>query len=130
MDNLQLLVEYFFNQFLFVFIVCLLGSFVRDCTDTIKNLSSINLKKVFISTLFCSIGLTALFDYISFKFSLTILICFFSGMWSYKLLEAATNWFVVKTFLKHFLGRVKSDVGNAVSDTLNEIDSNKDKEDK
>ena len=124
------LLDYILNRFLVVFIICFIGSFVKDLYDTYLNLSPIYIKRITISSMFAAVVLCAGFEYYGVNIALFVLICFFSGIWSFKVLEVMMNWEMVKVLLKHLFKNTKTIIGNAVSETMEELDKNSSEENK
>ena len=124
------LLDYILNRFLVVFIICFIGSFVKDLYDTYLNLSPIYIKRITISSMFAAVVLCAGFEYFEVSIALFVLICFFSGIWSFKVLEVMMNWEMVKVLLKHLFKNTKTIIGNAVSETMEELDKNSSEENK
>lgn len=116
------LLDYILNRFLVVFAICFIGSLVKDIYDTYINFSPISIKRITISSMFAAVVLCAGFEYFEVSIALFVLICFFSGIWSFKILEAMMNWEVVKILLKHIFKNTKTIIGNAVSETMEDLD--------
>lgn len=132
--TVKLFLEYIYNRFALVFFICLLGSFVKDWQSTMKTLSKFDIKRIIISSLSASMVVSAITEYIHFKFSVYIFICFLSGLWGYKILECITNWDFVKNFL-YIIGNVfKSDLTDIIIEATkdieheNEMEKNNEKE--
>ena len=124
------LLDYILNRFLVVFAICFIGSLVKDIYDTCLNLSHISIKRITISSMFAAVVLCAGFEYYEVSIALFVLICFFSGIWSFKILEAMMNWEVVKILIKHLFKSTKTIVGTAVSETIEDLDKNSSEEKK
>lgn len=122
--TLNVLLNWLYQKYVFIFIICLLGAFIRDIADTYKNKTTINIKKIISSSLICSLILTAIMDYITnISVSLYVLICFFTGLWSLNIIDYVMNWKFVKRVIGRILGSVKNNVANSVAATLDEIDN-------
>ena len=120
--SILILAQWLYDKYLMVFILCFLGNYLKDSLDTIKSLSKINIRKILVSTIFCSIIDTAILDNFSVSFSVYVLICFFTGMWSYKIMEYATNWKFILRFLKYLVKSFTGAVGKSLSETLDDLD--------
>jgi hypothetical protein len=120
--TLALLIDYLYNKFLMAFVISLLGAFTRDVMDTYKNLSKINISKVVCSSIFSSVILSAIIDIVNWNFSVHVVVCFFTGLWSHKLLEFVMDWNIVKTFLVNILKNTKGTVAQSISETIKEVD--------
>lgn len=129
--TLALFIDYMYNRFILTFVLCLLGALSKDLYDTIKNLNKINISRILVSSLFGSITMSALLDVVNWKFSIHVLVCFFTGMWAFKLLEFAMNWNIVKAFLKALFKQSKGVISKTITETISDIEeSNKDDDEK
>lgn len=125
MSNLtiELFIDYMYNRFLIIFFICLAGSLVHDVCGTIKNLSKIEYMKDIISALFSAIVLSTIIDIVNWNFSLCVLVCFLTGIYSFKLLELALNWKVMKSIVLNILKQSKGIVGEAIVKTSEELET-------
>jgi hypothetical protein len=112
-------------MYLIIFFICLIGSLVRDIFDSITNLNHINIKKILISVVFTSVILEAVLKYLNLSIELYVCVCFFSGMWSFKILELAMDITVVKMLLKNILKNSKNTIGESIADTIEELSDEK-----
>ena len=126
--TLSVLLDYL-SMYFIIFFVCFVGSLIRDIFDTISNLNHINLKKIIISVVFISVILKAVLDMVDIPLTMCVLVCFFSGMWSFKLLEIAMNWKVIKTLTKNILINSKDAVCKSVAKTIEELSDDKENSD-
>ena len=124
--TINLLIAYIYNRFALVFFICLLGSFVKDWSSTISSLSKFDIKKIISSSITSAILICAVTDYIHVNLPFYILICFFSGLWSYKIMEIATSSDFLKKVLRVILGRRFDE--NELDSILEPIEKNLDKE--
>lgn len=106
-----------------VFFICFVGSLSKDIIDTIKKLNHIEVKKDLISALFCSLGLTAIFEHYKLSIGTCVFVCFFVGIWSFEILKLAMDWQVVRTLLKHFFKNSKNVLSNSLAETIEEMDN-------
>lgn len=125
------LLDYILNRFLVVFAIVFLGSLVKDLYDTFVNLSPISIKRILVSSLFGAIVLCAVVEYFKkISISAFVLVCFLSGVWSFKILEYMMNWKFVRTLLKNIFKGTKTVIGEAVSETLEDLNDEESSEEK
>ena len=118
----------YISNFVTIFFVCLMGSFTRDIFDTIVKLNKINIKKIVISAIFITIVLMAVFEYWSVEsLGLIVFLCFFSGLWSFKLLKLALDQKVVTAILKNIFKNSKDTLSKALTETINDVEDEKSK---
>lgn len=117
------LLDWLYQDYSIVFIVCLLGAFAHDIYDTAKNDSKINIKSIISSSLICSIILSVVIDYFN-KYSLStrIAICFFTGMWSNNIIGYVINWNFVKKLFCNYLKNTKGTISKSLSTTLEDME--------
>lgn len=125
--TLIVLLNWIYQKFSLIFVICLLGCFIRDLMDTMKNCTKINIKQDIISAFACSIILAAVLDDVLISFSEYIFICFFTGIWSFKILEYILNWKFAKILLKNLFKIIESNIGKAFNNTIDELDKKDDK---
>ena len=116
------ILQWLYERYLIVFLLCFLGSFIRDVFDTIVSLSKIDIRKILVSTVFCSIIDTAILDNLSMDIGVYVAICVFTGMWSYDIMRYATNFKFILRFLKYFAKSFMGAAGKSFSDTINDLD--------
>lgn len=121
--TIALLLDFILNNFLVINILVTLGAFVKDMYDTLINLTPISIKKIFISSFAGSVILCAVLEYIQINIGLCVLICFCTGVWSFKLFEVLLNWDKMKILLKHLIGNSKIIVGKSLVDTMEELEN-------
>lgn len=121
--SIFVLAQWLYDKYLMVFILCFLGSYLKDTIDTMKSLSKINIRKILVSTIFCSVIDTAILDYFCVTFSVYVLICFFTGLWSFKIMEYATNWKFILRFVTYLVKSFTGVVWKSFYETLDDFDS-------
>lgn len=102
-----MIIDYLINNYLISFIMCLLGSLLKDMVQNIQNSKKLNIRKIFISTLFSSFLAASILDYLTAKFSFPVVImcCLIIGVWGFWLLQLVTRHdtfllFISKIFKK------------------------------
>lgn len=125
--------DWLYQDYSMVFLLCLIGSFTHDIYDTAKNNTKINVKSIISSSLICSILLSVVTDYL-YKYSMNvrIAICFFVGMWSNNIIGYIMDWDFVKTLFRNYLKNTKGAIQKTLNSTLEEIEdeNNEKKEEK
>ena len=124
------LLDYILNRFLVVFVIVFFGSLVKDIYDTFINLSPISIKRILISSLFGTVVLCAVVESFKLSISAFVLVCFLSGVWSFKILEYMMNWKFVKVLVKNIFKSTKTVIGDAVSETLEDLNDEESSEEK
>lgn len=124
------LLDYILNRFLVVFVIVFFGSLVKDIYDTFINLSPISIKRILISSLFGTVVLCAVVESFKLSISAFVLVCFLSGVWSFKILEYMMNWKFVKVLIKNIFKSTKTVIGDAVSETLEDLNDEESSEEK
>lgn len=124
------LLDYILNRFLVVFAIVFFGSLVKDVYDTFINLSPISIKRILISSLFGTVVLCAVVESVKLSISAFVLVCFLSGVWSFKILEYMMSWKFVKVLIKNIFKSTKTVIGDAVSETLEDLNDEESSEEK
>ena len=125
--TIMTLVLWLYKSFSLVFVITFFGSLMYDLMDTIKRKTKIGIKRTLISSLICSFVITPIFDLVeNINFSIFILICFFIGIWSNKLVNYILDWI----FAKKVLGLLIKELGKDISETVMKTIDTIDKEDK
>ena len=71
------LLDWLYQDYSIIFLLCLLGSFTHDIYDTAKNNTKINVKSIISSSLICSILLSVVIDHLNkYSIDVKIAICF------------------------------------------------------
>lgn len=127
-DNISVtvLLEYLYNRFLVTFILCMVGSFIKETMVLSKKYKKINIKKVILSGLFSSCIVCAVVDYVSMTFSIYSIVCVLFGMWGYQLLLLFLN----ANFMKKFASVVFRNVSGPLSKYANDLDESLKEENK
>lgn len=126
------LLDYICNTFLVSFIMCLIGSLMRELMSSINDVNNIRLKRVGVSTVFSSFLMSAASTWIKSKvpFAGYIFCCLMAGLWGYQLILVATNIKIMMVFVKNILKNISTPLGEAAKETVNEIEKTKDNNDK
>lgn len=119
------LLNYIYNNYAIAFIMCLLGSFIKDAIDGLNNSNTLNIKKIFVSTIFSSFLAGAASDWIKLKISFGgyLFICLIIGMWGFWILKCASNSSIMYIFFKKLFKNLSGPLAKSISDAANEIDN-------
>jgi len=102
--SLNILLEYLYKRFVVTFLLCLVGAFIKESTVTGK----ISFTKILSSTIFSSVLICVLMDYVEVPFSLFAAITILVGMWSSSLIKLFLNLKFIqslgKTLIKNISG--------------------------
>ena len=124
--NFTTLLDYLYNRFLISFLICMIVIIIREYTNNSlikKEHSTIPITRILCSSILATVLACALIEYIHMTFSLYIVFCILSGVWSDKILKIITNNMVVKIFFKNFLSLITSkEVSEAMDKTIDEIE--------
>lgn len=122
MDSLSiyLLLDYLYNEFAVTFILSVIGVSIREIVGNINEKRKIHIGRVMVSSLFSTVAMCALGDYVHFNFSLYALVCVIFGMWSIKIVSfVLTSRFanaVMKSVAKNAPGVASDIVKSAMED--------------
>ena len=118
------LLDWLYQDYSIIFLLCLLGSFTHDIYDTAKNNTKINVKSIISSSLICSILLSVVIDHLNkYSIDVKIAICFFIGMWSNNIIGYMINWNFVKKLFYNYLKNTEGTISKSISTTLDEIEN-------
>ena len=118
------LLDWLYQDYSIIFLLCLLGSFTHDIYDTAKNNTKINVKSIISSSLICSILLSVVIDRLNkYSIDVKIAISFFIGMWSNNIIGYMINWNFVKKLFYNYLKNTEGTISKSISTTLDEIEN-------
>lgn len=109
-----------------VFCICIIGSFLKDCRDSIKKLGKINIVRVIVSSCFAAFVLCFIFSYIEISFAAFVFICFMTGIWSSYLMDAMFNIKIVLIVLKNVFKQISNPLSKGISDAIQEVQDEED----
>lgn len=119
--DFSLLWNYFVNRFAIIFLLVMVGAFIHDIYDTMKNQTIINIKGIIISSIVGTAVIAAAIECFQPSIGVLVLICLMVGIWGYKLLDIIMNWNVVRSLLRNILKNSKNAVGEAIADTMDDL---------
>ena len=119
MDSIyiSLFLEYLYKKFAVTFILCLIGAFLKQSTLNSRKAKKIKLLSLFSPTIFSTVLMCAVIDYVDMNFSVYAVICVLVGMWSSILLKL----FLDTKFIKRIVAIVLKKVSGPLSEYSNEI---------
>ena len=131
MDHLTftLLLDYLYNRFAVTLVLCSIGVMLRNVTNDFSYKRKVSLGKTVASSVFSTVLMCAVRDYIDIAFGIYVLICLLVGMWSTKLISLVADSKFMGKVTKRLLKNLANPVAEAVSDVLDE-EENKKKDDK
>lgn len=119
----------YLSKYLLAFIVSMLGSFANTAMIAMKSKHKIRPLKILISSIFNAFLLCAVQDYFTVSFQVYMFICFFIGMWGYKIMEIVTSANIVAMFLKNVFKAFKDPISKAAAETMEGIEKKSKDED-
>lgn len=125
--SVAILLEYIYNKFLVTFVLCMVGSLIKETMLLSKKYKKINITKVIMSSLFSSCIVCGLVDYVSMTFSIYSIVCILFGMWGYQLLLLFLN----ANFMKKLVSVILHNITGPLSKYAKDLDESlKDENDK
>lgn len=127
--SLNMLLEYLYKKFAVTFVLILMGSFLKQSTLSTKRVNKINIASVISPTIFSSVLLCAISEYLDIPFSLYAVISILVGMWSLKILRLFLDIKFIKKLtviiLKNISGPLNKYTNKLADDIKDEIDESK-----
>lgn len=120
--SFAMLLEYLYQKFIVTFILCLIGSFIKESIGGTTKPTRLNPLRILVSALFASILMCAVVDYIDLPFSIYALIAVVVGIWSPQLLQTVMNAKVMKRFTKNLFKQVSDPIAKAAVATAEELE--------
>lgn len=117
--SVTILLEYIYSKFITTFIMCLMGSFMRETAVLSKKCKKIHISKAILSGFFSSLLVCVVADYIDIPFSMYVVLCVVCGMWGHKLIQL----FLTADFIKKILFVLLKNISGPLSkyaDDMNE----------
>lgn len=114
--SVTILLEYLYNKFLVTFVLCLMGSFIKETMLLSKKYKKINLRKIMLSGVFSSLIVCVITDYVSMTFAMYSIVCVLFGMWGYRLLLLFLNTNFIKKLVSVILRNVSGPLSKYASD--------------
>ena len=131
MDQLTftLLLDYLYHKFAVTFVICIIGVMIKVISNTIGTGQKISISKMIASTMFSTVLMCAIGEFVYINFSLYVLLSVVIGMWSNSIISFALNSkFMSKLLLKYFKKTI-GPVAKTISEALEEEDTEDKKQD-
>lgn len=130
MTTADMIIDYLLNNYLVSFVMCLLGSLLKDISENLRNSKKLNIRKIFISTLFSSFLAASIMDFLITKlaFPFVIFCDLLIGVWGFWILQWVTSYPNFYAFIsKMFKNFVPTEfIGDAMNETYKKnIDAHK-----
>ena len=128
MDQLTftLLLDYIYNRFAVTLVLCSVGVVIKNIINDISSKRKVSIGKTVASSMFSTVLMCAVRDYIDIAFSAYVLICLIVGMWSAKIVSLVADSKFMGKVTKRLLKSIANPVADAVSDVLDEENKNND----
>lgn len=129
--NFGMFLEYLYNSFSITFLMCLLGVITKEYFSAVKNTKLIPIGKIILISIFSTIIMCAISNYINIPFSLYVLLCIIVGIWGEYLIRIVTNSKIIRIFAKNLKNNIKDPIGKTIAQTVEDLDiTNTDDEEK
>lgn len=120
--SITMLLEYLYKKFAVTFILCLIGSFIKDSTGKDTKLKRLDPKRILSSAVFASVLMCAVVDYVNMPFSIYIAVTVIAGIWSPRILDMVLNIKFMKRVFKNLFKSVSDPVAKAVGQAVDDMD--------
>lgn len=128
--TIDILLEFLYKKFAVTFILCLVGSFIREVSITTKGKTSkmLSIKKIVTSTVFSTFLMCACSEYVDLPFSVYAIINVLCGMWGLAIVDLLiTDNFLLK-FLRKLIKKIASPLLKIFVESVAEVAEEKQKE--
>lgn len=128
MDQLTftLLLDYIYNKFAVTLVLCSVGVVIRNIISDFSCNRKVSIGKTVASSMFSTVLMCAVKDYIDIAFSIYVLACVIIGMWSTRIISLVADSKFMGKVTKRLLKSIANPVADAVSDVLDEENKNND----
>lgn len=116
--TINILLEYLYNIFAVTFLMCLIGSIIRETMISINTSTLMSFRKILASSIFSTILMCAVAKYFKVAFEIYIFLCVMAGLWSIKIIYIAMDLKIVKSILRNLFKNYSDPVSNALSGVL------------
>lgn len=120
-----LFLDYLYNRFALTFVLCIIGSIIRILINASKERKSVSISKVLASTMFSTVLMCALSEFIPFTFTVYVLVCVLIGMWNQKILHLFLDSKFMTKLLENSLKTIAGPVSDIIEDTISDTQNNK-----
>ena len=114
--SINILLEYLYKRYIVTFLLCLVGAFIKESTLSTAKVKKISVLRILSPSIFSSVLICALSDYIKVPFSVYTGICVLTGMWSYPVLKLFMSIKFIQKILKAVIANITGPLGKALTD--------------
>lgn len=125
MYPMTMLLDYLYNKFAVTFILSIIGVSIRVMVGNVNNRHRISIIKIVASTLFSTILMCAIGEYVEFIFSVYVLACVLMGMWSTKIISLASSSKFMGKVAKKLIKNIATPVTKTLADVLEDEEKEK-----
>lgn len=118
--SINILLEYLYKRYIVTFLLCLVGAFIKESTMSTAKVKKISILKILSPSIFSSVLICALSDYMKVPFGVYMGICIVTGMWGSSLVKLFLNAKFIKHLLTTGLARLGGTLGRKLSDMSEE----------
>lgn len=126
--SINILLEYLYKKFAVTFVLCLMGAFLKQSTLSTKKVNKIRIADIFSPTIFSTILICAISDYLKVSFSVYTVICLLIGMWGSTLFKLFLNAEFMKRLVKIFLKNISGPLAKGAKELAEELEEEEQKE--
>lgn len=116
------LLSYLYGSFLITYVLCVIGSLIRDVMNMSKKKSKIHIKSILISSILVTSIICAIGNKYKIDFSIYVLLCLLGGACSGSICNILMNNKLLLILTKVIGKNIKDPVTKIISETVEEID--------
>ena len=116
------LLSYLYGSFLITYVLCVIGSLIRDVMNMSKKKSKIHIKSILISSILVTSIICAIGNKYKIEFSIYVLLCLLGGACSGSICNILMNNKLLLILTKVIGKNIKDPVTKIISETVEEID--------
>lgn len=118
--SINILLEYLYKRYIVTFLLCLVGAFIKESTMSTAKVKKISILKILSPSIFSSVLICALSDYMKVPFGVYTGICIVTGMWGSSLVKLFLNIKFIKYLVTTGLAKLGGTLGRKLSDMSEE----------
>ena len=130
--TVNILLEFLYNEFAVTFLLCGVGSFLRNATKTatVKSKKSkiINIKRIVTSILFSTFLMCACAEYIDLPFSVYAVVSALCGMWGLEMVNLVLNGKFMLKFSTNIVKKIANPLIKSAVESASQILEEEEKE--
>lgn len=116
------LLSYLYGSFLITYVLCVIGSLIRDVMNMSKKKSKIHIKSILISSILVTSIICVIGNKYKIDFSIYVLLCLLGGACSGSICNILMNNKLLLILTKVIGKNIKDPVTKIISETVEEID--------